>query len=230
MSDRVGLKRPLLYLLAGSVVLGAVLGIVLVLRNTWGWFEIRVILTAITLSISSLCGLACDLSRAPGGKNILPRVGLALTFLASAMVILGVWLDPVSDLYWKITAIASILAVSTVHVCLLSIAALPARFQWVFLLTSLVIYGLAGLLSVMIWGEFYTQQLFQGVVVISIIDAALTLLIPLLHRIGRTEHEQAYPAAVPDDRNLAIIDKEIDALRGRLRELERRRAKAVGGG
>ncbi len=58
------MKRPLLYLLAGSVGLAVVLGIAIVLRNTWGWFEIRVILTTLTIAAASICGLACDISRA----------------------------------------------------------------------------------------------------------------------------------------------------------------------
>ena len=62
MQNHGDLKRPLLYLAVGSVMVGAVLGIIVVLRNTWGWFEVRVILTTITIAVASLCGLACDLS------------------------------------------------------------------------------------------------------------------------------------------------------------------------
>lgn len=73
MNNDRNLKRPLLYMLVGSVMLGAALGIIVVLRNTWGWFEVRVILTTITVAVSSLCGLACDLSRTPRGANLLPK-------------------------------------------------------------------------------------------------------------------------------------------------------------
>ena len=41
MTDVRSLKKPLLYALVVSVIFGAVLGIVFVLRNTWGWFEVR---------------------------------------------------------------------------------------------------------------------------------------------------------------------------------------------
>jgi len=40
MSDAHNLKRPLLYLLVVSVILAVVLGIAIVLRNKWGWFEV----------------------------------------------------------------------------------------------------------------------------------------------------------------------------------------------
>ena len=105
MSDRRNLKKALLYLLVGSVILGAVLGIILVLRNKWGWFEVRVILTTVTVALASLCGLACDVSRTPRGKNLLPRCGLGLTFVSAGLILIGMWSDMDSEGYWKSTAI-----------------------------------------------------------------------------------------------------------------------------
>ena len=72
---------------------GAVLGIIIVLRDNWDWFEIRVILTTITVAVASLCGLACDLSRTPKGSNLLPYAGLCMTLIAAAMIIAGMWID-----------------------------------------------------------------------------------------------------------------------------------------
>lgn len=54
MNKRSNLKRPLLYLLVASVLFGAALGIIIVLRNKWDWFEVRVILTTVTVAIASL--------------------------------------------------------------------------------------------------------------------------------------------------------------------------------
>src|SRR4051812_19178166 len=88
------MKRSLLYVLIGSVVLGAGLGIAAVLRNEWGWFEVRILLTTATLALASLCGLACDLSRTPRGLNLIPYAGLALTAAALAMLLVLIWWDP----------------------------------------------------------------------------------------------------------------------------------------
>ena len=137
MAKRFSLRRPLLYALVGSVVLAALLGIVLVLRNEWGWFEIRVILATIT--IASVCGLACDLSRMPRDTNRLVLVGLLLTILAAVMILVDMWFDIYSGGYSKATAIVTVFAVGTVHVCLFSIARLAARFRWVFILTCQVV-------------------------------------------------------------------------------------------
>jgi len=74
-------------------------------------------------------------------------------------------------------------------------AALPLdRFRWVFWIACQVIYGLAVLLTAMVFWELENERMFRFVAMISIIDAALTLVIPLLHRISRTDGTQARAA------------------------------------
>lgn len=230
MNDRGSLNRTLLYFLVGSVLIGAVLGIVIVLRNKWGWFEFRVILTAVTVAIASLCGLACDASRTPRGRNLLPITGLVLTFLAAAMTLAGVWSD-FFDCTWyaKATACVSIFAVATVHVCLLSIARLAPRFGWVFLIACQVIYGLAILLAVMVVWEIDEEPMFRFVAAVSIVDAALTLVIPLLHRISRTEADREAMITPLDQRSVAAVDEELATLRKRIADLERLRSEITRG-
>ena len=217
----------MLYSLVGSVVLGALLGIVLVLRNTWGWFEVRVILTTVTVAIASLCGLACDLSRTPRGANILPRGGLVLTLVAAGLILAGMWTDLNKDGFWKFTISVSIFAVATVHICLLSIAQLAKRFRWVYFIACQVIYGLAVLLAVIVFWELENERMFRFVAMISIVDAALTLVIPLLHRISRTDDNHSHIAAPIAARNLAAIDAEVAALKKRIVELEKLRLEMV---
>lgn len=228
-TDEHGLRRPLLYLLVGSVILGAALGIIIVLRDEWGWFEERVILTTITIAVASLCGLACDLSRTPRGTNLVPLGGLVLTCLATILILGAIWPEFDSDEYLKATGIVSIFAVATVHVSLLSIARLARRFAWVYVLTLQVIYGLAILLSAMIILEPRDEDpWFRAVAVISIVDAALTLLLPLLHRISKTDAESAGITTALDERNVAAIDQEISRLRKRITELEKLRSDIAG--
>ena len=61
MNDQQGfpVKKAFLYALIGSVVLSALLGIGAILSGRFGWFEIRILLTTITISVASICGLAC---------------------------------------------------------------------------------------------------------------------------------------------------------------------------
>ena len=110
MNDIGAMKRTLLNLLIGSVVLGAVVGIIIVLRGEWGWFEVRVFLTTITLAVASLCGLACELSKTPRGANLLPYGGLLLTLLSTFLILGAVWPEFDSEEYLKATGCISILA------------------------------------------------------------------------------------------------------------------------
>jgi len=228
MNDQRNLKRPLLYLLIGSVILGAGLGIIIVLLNTWGWFEVRVILTTITVAIASLCGLACDLSRTPRGRNLLPVAGLVLTFLSAGMILIGMWSEFEVEWYWKSTASVSIFAVATVVFCLLSIARLARRFRWVFFIACQLIYGLAALLSIMIFWEIEDDRMFRILVVLCIVDAALALVIPLLHRISKTDDDGTAVMTALDERNVAAIDQEVAQLKKRLAHLEIIRSEIAG--
>lgn len=228
MNNRSNLKRPLLHLLVASVLIGAILGIIIVLRNKWDWFEIRVILTTVTVAIASLCGLACDLSRTPRGRNLYPVGGLVLTFVAATMILIGMWADLESEWFWKSTASVSIFAVATVHVCLLSIARLTGNVNWVFLIACQVIYGLALLLCIMIIGEVENDRMFRVVMVVSICDAALTLVIPLLHRLGKTDANRSAMMMPVDERNVVAIDQELALLKKRIAELEALRSEIAG--
>ncbi|TWT50808.1 hypothetical protein Pla22_35510 [Rubripirellula amarantea] len=221
MSNPSRLKKPLLYGLIGSVLIGAAVGILFVIRNTWTWFELRVVLTTVVIAGASLCGLACDLSRTPKGMNLMPKTGLSLVGLAAILLLGGLWIENDSELYWKTTICASILAVTTVHVCLLSIARLANRFRWVYVIGSQIIFGYAMLLCGVIIGEIDGPDIWRFIAALSIIVMAITLVIPILHRISKMEVGSGTLASPIEQRNMASIDEEIVRLQERILELER---------
>jgi hypothetical protein len=221
-------RRPLLYALIGSVLFAALLGIVLVLNEKWGWFEIRVILTTITIATASVCGLACDLSRTPRGTNALPIAGLALTAIGACMILFGMWLDVASKDYWKTGASASILAVATAHVALLSITRLEANYRWVFFIACQIIFGLALLLVAIIVFEIDLDRTYRFIAALTILDAAFTLIVPILHRISKTT-PPSHATSLLDEKNLVSIDAEIQRLQKQLANLQRLRAELTSG-
>jgi hypothetical protein len=220
MGDVRSFKKPLLYALVVSVVLGAILGIVLILRNSWGWFEIRVMLTTVIIAVASLCGLACELSKLPFGVNLLPRAGLILTLISAVMLLLGMWPEIDNEAYWKATVTVSIFAVATVHVCLLSIARLAGRFRWVSFIGYQLIYGLAVILAIALIGEIDSEGMWRFIAALSIVVAAITLVIPILQRIGRMDSRQQDLLMPIDQRNVASIDAEISRLQQQIDKLQ----------
>lgn len=222
------MKRPLLYTLVVSVAISAVLGIAIVLRNEWGWLELRVILTTATLAVASLCGLACDLSKTPKGTNLLPLTGLGLTVLSTAMLLVAIWLEIDSEAYVKATVISCIFTVAIVHVSLLSIARLAPRFRWIFLLATQLILGLAALLGVLILFEIGDESMARIIAVIAIANVALTIVIPLLHRISKTDAHASNLMTPLEARNIEAIDQEIEQLQKRIADLEKLKANLTG--
>jgi hypothetical protein len=222
------LRRWLFRALIGSILFGAALGLLFVLRDEWSWFEVRVMLTTATIGVASVAGLACDLARSSRRANVIPWVGLALTVVAAALVLIGVWPKINSDVYWKVTACVSVFAVAAVQVCLLAMARLSRRFAWVFLLAMQVAFGLATVIAAMIITEMDTPGAWRFVAALSIVDAALVLIVPVLHRMSRLEEPGEALVSPLGERSLAAIDAELDRLRRRVKHLEALRGEVTG--
>ncbi len=220
MKEKSSLKRLMLKLLTGSVVLGAIAGVVIILRGQWNWFEVRVMITTIVLAVASLCGLACDLSRTPRRSNGLPYVGMLLTFVTTVLLMIAIWPEFESEWYLKTIGVFAIFTLATVQVCLLSIARLAKRFSWVYLIAIQIVYGLAILASVMLVWEIDGDRALRFLAALSIVDAALSLLIPLLHRISRTDTNNDRPLNAMEERNVDSIDRELIRLRKQIDQLE----------
>jgi len=212
-------KKAFLYSLIASVVVSAVLGIVAILSGNFGWLEIRVILTTVTIAVASICGLACGAYLGTKAGRLLPTLGLALTFIAAAMIILGMWVELKSETYWKITASICVFAIAFAHLSLLSMARLAEWFQWSLIAAYLIIFGVASLIAAMIFFEIDEASMFRLLGVAAIVDAAITVLIPIFHRLSRKE----LPLAAEGLSEIRRIDAEIRALQQKIADLEIRK-------
>jgi hypothetical protein len=220
-ANRSRLTKYFLWGLIGSVILGAVVGILCILRDTWSWFEGRVMLTTVIVAVTSLCGLACDLSKTPRGRNLLPKAGIVLAIASAGLMLVGLWSDINSEFFWKTTFCVSIFAVATVHVCLLSIAQLAKRFQPIRFIGSQVIFGFAALLCTVILGEIDSSELWRLIAATAIVIGAFTLSIPILHRISKLDRNGEEMSTPIQERNFAAIDDEILALQKRIADLQK---------
>ncbi len=103
-------KKTFLYSLVVSVLLSAILGIIAILSGRFGWVEIRIILTTVTIALASICGLACGAYLGTKTAKALPLSGIVFTLLAAAMIIMGMWIEVGSEGYWKLAASISVFA------------------------------------------------------------------------------------------------------------------------
>ena len=205
-------KKAFLRSLVVSVLLSALLGILAILSGGFGWFEVRVLLTTATVGIASICGLACGAYLATGTGRALPRAGIALSLAGAAMIIAGAWLEVESKEFWKLAASICVFAVACAHLSLLSMARLAEWFQWSIFAAHAAVFGVAALITTMILFEIGEQGMFQLLAVAAIVDAALTVLVPVFHRLSRSES-----ASAASQRS---IDAEIAKLKKKLAELE----------
>jgi hypothetical protein len=214
------IKKLFLYILIGSVLLSAVLAILAILSGSWGWLQIRILLTTVIISGASICGLACAAYLATNRGRVLPVVGIALALAGAAMLIAGLLIDVRSAGYWKEAASVSVFAVACGHLALLSMARLADWFMWSLVVAYVVIFGVASLIVALIWIEPVGSGVFKLVGVAAIVDAAITIVIPIFHWLSRPDlsveksNTRPMSAHSPD----AVIAR----LKKRIAELERK--------
>ena len=223
--QRVEVKKAFLYSLVISVILSALLGILAILSGSFGAFQVRVLLTSVTISAASICGLANGAYLAMKRGTALPVAGIALALGAATLLIGGIWTEILFDgYYWKLAVSLAIFAVACGHLALLSMARLAQGFQWSLIMAYVVILGVASLIVLLILTELHgsAEGIFRLLAVAAIIDAAITVLVPVFHWLSKAQF--ALESGAVSAENLGSIDGEIARLKERIAELERKKA------
>jgi hypothetical protein len=214
------LTKIALRLFIVSVCAAALVGIWAIAIPSENWdFRFKVFLTTAIIAAASVCGLACGgcFSR---GHRILPGAGLGLAIISAVLLLVGMWSEIPSESYWKVTVSLSFFAVACAHLSMLFMANLAGSYRWAYLIAYQLILGLAALLSAGAVFEYFDEEGFWRLTgVISILVAAVTLLIPIFHRFSR----DAVIAAAANADPLFAVEEEIARLKKRLLELEHKR-------
>lgn len=216
----MSIRRTFLYALIASVSVSALIGIGVLLLGNFGTLETRVLLTTLTVTVTSILGLACGAYFESGRGHALPLAGIVLSVVAAAFTILLVWdVGNGSTVFIKTTATITLLAISCAHLSLLSLARLDNRFAWSRLAAFVFIAALDAILLWLLWfePEGSSDIVARTIGILSILIAAVTVVTPVFHKLSASDDEAAE------------LDAEIEALRTKLAELESRRA-AMGQG
>jgi hypothetical protein len=209
------LRRAFLYLLIASVAVSAVFAIAVILFGDFGDFEVRVMMTTLTLTAASILGLACGAALEAGKARVHPYAGIVFSILSALALFLIIWnVFDESKIYIKSTLTAVMVAVVCSHLSLLSLARLDARFRWSRPTAMALDWVLAAILLYLMWfePEGDSDIVFRVIAVLSILIGAVTVMTPVFHKLSG-----------PDDPR-AEIDAEILRLRERIDELERKKA------
>jgi hypothetical protein len=216
--SNINLKKFFLYLLITSVGASALIGIGVILFGNFGELEVKVLLTTLTVTVTSILGLACGAYLESGRSKPMPVTGIVCAIVSAIMWIVVVWHtgQPI-EWFMKTVATVTLLAVSCSHLSLLSLARLEKKFIWSRYAVYIVVVCLTAFLLFLIWNERKLDEELVGRVVgvLSILVASLTVITPIFHKLSHGE---------PD---VAEIDAEIAVLRAKIEELEARKASFV---
>ncbi len=211
----MNLKRLFLYLLIGSVAVSAVVGIGVILFGDFGNLEVRILMTTLTVTATSVLGLACGAYYETGRGRLLPVAGIALTIAAALMTFLIIW-DALDDskIFVKSAVTMMMLAVSTSHLSLLSMARLDRRFAWARIAAFTFVSLLVAILLFLMWFEPAGESdvVSRTIGVLSILVASVTVITPVFHKLSAGEQK------------IADIDAEIEELKRRIDELEKQKS------
>jgi hypothetical protein len=212
----IGVKKAFLYTLIVSVVLSSVLGVIAILGGTGQWFELKILLTTLTISGASICGLACGALLETRKRLTLPLAGIIFALLGGILLVFAIWAEPKSEDFWKVAASILTLAVAFAHLSLLLRAHLDQRFRWAIYANHVFVMGVASLIISMIIGEPEGEVFWRLLAIGAIGTAAMTVLTPVFHWLSKNkDEERTRPTSDVE------IDDEIATLRARIAELER---------
>lgn len=187
-------KRVALWFLIASVGVSALLGIIIVLAGNFSELEVRIIITTLTISATSICALAAGALWESGRRRPLALAGIILALSTAFIIITGIWVRTSNEEFWKFSASVSLLAVATAHACLISLATLAKSYAWARIASFVAGYALAGEIIYVIYGQPQSDTIVRLIGATSIVVAALTIVIPILHRLSRRDSDAATPA------------------------------------
>ena len=217
--ENLNLKKLFLYTLIGSVAFSAVLGIGVILFGSFGEFETKILLTTLTITVTSILGLACGAYLETGRGKILPLAGIVCAVLSAILWVILIWSNKMGDdTLAKVLMSTTLLAAACSHISLLSMAKLDKKFVWLRQTAQASIWALTGIILLLIWTETDPSDgwVARLMGVLSIVIGALTVVTPILHWLSRETFESK-------EETVQEIEAEITRLKDELTRLETRR-------
>ena len=181
------LRKLILTIFFASVVINAVLGIVALFATEFGEFQSDILLTSLSISTASVLSLAMFPARERYLVRPLPSIGIGLTILGFGLFLVLIWTDFDEYGMAKLAASFLVLGIAAAYVSLVALAVINQKFFNILRASYVLATVLSGFVVGAIWGSPEADVLLRIMGVFSILLAAATVTIPVLHRINRSE-------------------------------------------
>ncbi len=224
--ENFNLKKFFLYLLVCSIALSALMGIWAIISGEFGELQGKILGTTTTIIGTSILGLACGVYlENPRAKNsptyFVPIAGIVFAVISAAIILWMIWGSGSlgEEFLFKTLGVSLVFSVSFAQLSLLSLARLAIRLRWAIITAYISVLMLASTVSAVILFSQGEDNFFilRFIGVLAVVDAAVTVMIPVFHRLSRTEF--IYDEAV----STAKIDAQITELKEQISHLEKQR-------
>lgn len=186
------LKQFCLWSMIGFLSLSALLAIVSLLSGHFGETQLKVILTTLTISGASICGMACSAFIEKRGMARLGGVGIACASMAAMLSIGGIWSEVDMEVYWKTTITLIIISVAFAHCLLLFIPILASSYRWSQMGAAVFIFILAIQMILAVHSDvFQNADYFRFIGIVAVIVVLLTLIIPICSKLSSLKPEKS---------------------------------------
>lgn len=175
----------------GFLVLTAIVAIIAVFNESFGETQKRILATTFTISIASICAMACAAFIERRRMVALGITGITSSTLGGILLLLGIWNILVSDISFKVTATLITISFAFAHSFLLALPKLDERHYLVQPVTAITIGILAIQIIVALWLELENVIYYQSLAVVAILVGLETLVIPILFKLRGEPKEQA---------------------------------------
>lgn len=175
--------------LVASIALSALVGIYVLVFGSGGEVERKVLGTALTTSGLSILIMACGAGLERGKLFLVPHLGIVTSILGWALLQLILW-ELADGPRWAEETLGLITwGVAAALACLLALATLAPRFAWVRWLGYAADLAVAVMVSLIIWHVLAddSEAVGRTLGVLSILLAAATVAVPILHRMSQRD-------------------------------------------
>ncbi len=175
------IKRTSLIILITSLIINALIAVGIFLFGDFSGIEGKILWTTITLSLYSMSGLYFGKM----DKAILKYSGISIAVIALLLTITGIWAEE-GELIWKTIGSFFVLSIAISYLFFLQSGEkeLHKIIQMVINITSVLVFIIAVMVTILIWAEFDIEGLYLRLIGVFAVLAVLgTVMKPLLNKL-----------------------------------------------